>query len=284
MVKSFDEFAHEQVEAIKDPDLIRIAEERGFIIHKPEPPEPIAVLDTSKIRGNRYRLAVVSDTHFGSKYNQPTALAEFCRYAVKEKVDAFVHCGDVTDGPWNRHRNVHEQFIHGVAPQRDYAIEHIPVTGKPWYVISGNHDDWHLSDGVEIVKDICEARDDMTYLGRSDGYLRLGDALIHLTHPNMGGAYAYSYRLQKTIESYAPHRRPSVMLMGNFHKTCFVDARNVAAYMLPSFQAQTPWMAGKALPSDVGGLILEFGSVTKGLAPSIKQEWVAFREPKPEDW
>jgi predicted phosphodiesterase len=269
---------------VKDEDLVRIAEERGYVIHKPQPPEPVAELDTSRIRGDRYRLAVVSDTHLGSKYQQPTALRDFLAYARRQKVDAIVHAGDVTDGPWKRHRNVHEQWLHGAGPQRDYAIATLPDIGRAWYLISGNHDDWHLEDGTEIVKDIADARDDFTYLGRSDGYVRLGDVLIHLVHPNSGSAYAYSYRLQKLIESYAPQRRPNVALVGNYHKTAMVDARNVAAFLLPSFQSQTPWMAGKALVSDVGGLIIEFGSVTKGLAGSLRFEWVSFREPRENDW
>jgi hypothetical protein len=140
------------------------------------------------------------------------------------------------------------------------------------------------SAGGEIVKAVCKDRPDMTYIGRQTGYIRFGDVLIEVCHPHMGGSYALSFRLQKHIEAIAPERKPNILLMGNFHKVAYVDWRNIAAFMLPSFQSQTAWMASKAIPSFIGGLIVEFGVTNKGLAPSIKQEWVMEREPMPEDF
>lgn len=271
---------------LKDEDLVSLAERRGYIIHKPQPIET-PILDVSHVTGkDRLRMAVVSCTHFGSKYQQLTALREFCEYADRvAKVDLFVHAGDLEDGPSARHKNPAEVFQHTYDAMLDYAESVLPRTRKPWKIISGNHDDWWTTDGgPDLIKALCERRDDCEYLGKSLGYLRFRDTLIEVSHLNTGSAYAYSYKPQKHIESLSVERRPNVSLIGNFHKFCALYYRNVLALQLPSFQAQTGWMAGKSLVSEVGGVIVDIGLHTKGLAPSTKFELVYTFEPRKHDW
>jgi predicted phosphodiesterase len=285
-MKSFEDFAKDHAPELKDKELIRLAEERGYVIHKPRPPEKVHDLDLSRLRGERVKIGVVSDTHFGSLYQQPSYLKEHYALFKKERVSAIFHCGDLTDGPPEMHKgHGGTLFLHTYEAQRGYAIETLPTSNIPQYIISGNHDDsWLKNNAGPIVKDVAGERDDLTFVGQSDGYVQVGDVLVHLTHPHMGGAYALSYRLQKVVEAYSPERRPHILLMGNFHKVCSIDSRNVAAFMLPSYQAQTAWMASKGLPSIVGGLILEFGVTTKGLAPDITVRWLVEREPRANDW
>ncbi len=271
---------------LTDTDIIRLAEERGYIIHKPRPPatEPV---DIDHLTGkDRLKLAVVSCTHFGSKYQQLTALREFARYAERSaKVDAFVHAGDVQDGPVTRHKNPTEVFKHDWNSMLDYAVEVLPRTRKPWYMIGGNHDGWWTTDGgANIVKALCDARDDITYLGQDLGYLRFKDTLIEVFHYDTGSAYAYSYKAQKHVESLDAARKPAVSLIGNFHKFCALYYRNVFCVQLPSFQAQSAWMARKSLVSEVAGVILDIGLHPKGLAPATKVEVVYTYEPREDDW
>lgn len=270
----------------KDADLIRVAEQRGFVIHKPQPIET-PVLDVSALTGkDRLRIAVVSCTHFGSKYQQLSALREFCEYADRvAKVDLFVHAGDLEDGPGARHKNPSEVFQHTYDAMLDYSAAVLPRTRKPWKIISGNHDDWWTIDGgPDLIKALCERRDDCEYLGKSLGYLRFKDTLIEVTHLNTGSAYAYSYKPQKHVESLSAERKPNVCLIGNFHKFCALNYRNVLTVQLPSFQAQSGWMAGKSLVSEVAGVIVDIGLHTKGLAPVMKVETVNFFEPRANDW
>jgi predicted phosphodiesterase len=280
-----DFVAKEALESLPDEEAIRILEQRGYIVQRPAPPKAETVAIDHLARGQRLRLAVVSCTHLGSRYQQLTALREFCAYAAKRaKVDAFVHAGDITDGPVKRHRNPHEVFKHTYDAALDYAAEVLPK-GRPWYVISGNHDDWYLEDGgPEFGRALAERREDVTYLGRSLGYLSVGETRVEVVHLNTGSAYAYSYKAQKHIESLSVQRRPHVSLIGNFHKFCALYYRNVLAVQLPSFQAQTPWMAGKSLVSEVGGVILDIGLAPKGLDPVARIEVVWTFEPREEDW
>lgn len=281
-----DDLTEALAREVADAELVQMAEARGYIIHKPQPIEA-PVLDVSHLTGeDRIRIAVVSCTHFGSKYQQLTALREFCEYADRVAgVDLFIHGGDLEDGPGARHKNPSEVFQHTYDAMLDYSVEVLPRTTKPWKIISGNHDDWWTIDGgPDLIKALCERRDDCEYLGKSLGYLRFRDTLIEVTHLNTGSAYAYSYKPQKHVESLSVERRPNVALIVNFHKFCALYYRNVLTLQLPAFQAQTAWMAGKSLVSEVGGVIVEIGLHNKGLTPLTKFEVVYTFEPRTGDW
>jgi predicted phosphodiesterase len=268
-------------------EAIAQAERAGYVVHKPRPPEQeTTTLDLSHLTGSdRLKLGIVSCTHFGSKHQQITALREFARYAEKAKVDAFIHAGDVQDGPHKRLRHPHEVFKHDYNAMLDYCVEALPRTRKPWYIIGGNHDRWWIDDGgPNIIKALCERRDDAIYLGQDLGYLNFRDTIIEVFHYDSGTAYAYSYKVQRHIESLDAARKPHVALVGNFHKFCALYYRNVFAVQLPAFQAQTPWMAAKSLVSEVAGVILDIGLHPKGLAPTTRLEVVHTFEPREDDW
>jgi predicted phosphodiesterase len=273
----------------KDVDLIRAAEERGYVIHRPQPAvRPIIDLDIGRVKGERVRVAVISDTHFGSKYTQKTHLHNFLAYAKRRKVSAILHCGDLTDGPFRRHRNPHEVWLHSYDNTVDYVASEaaLPKLGIPYKVISGNHDDWWLDDGgPDIVAAIAAQRSDFEYLGRVGAFVRVGPVTIELAHPNEGGAYALSYKLQKHVEGMPQGEKPDILCEGNYHKAAHLpDYRGVEGFLVPAYQSRTHWMHGKRLASVVGGMILEFGIGNRGLAPSLEVEWVIERVPLNDDW
>ena len=277
------------VASLQDTDIVRLAEEHGYIIHKPTPPvREVTVADTSRIRGKRVRIAVIGDTHFGSKYQQPTLLRQFLLYAAKRKVSEVLHLGDTGDGPFTRHHNPQEVWLHTFGSMVEYAAsqEALPEIGVPYYFIDGNHDDWWSNDGGPVFGEaVCARRDDFIYLGSPSALRRYGDVLVEMFHPNDGGAYALSYKLQRHIEQMSPEDKPNVHLAGNYHKAIHLPGyRNVEGFLCPAWQSRTHWSRGKSLASVVGGIILEFGVMPKGLAPSLNVEWVIERVPRVNDW
>lgn len=269
-------------------NAIHVLEQQGYVVHKPQPTERTIDADISRVRGERIRIGIISDTHLGSKQQQITHLRSFAKYARKLRVGAVLHGGDMTDGPPQMHPgHLHNLFLQTYDAQRQYAIENLPDFNCPVYAISGNHDEsWLKNNAGPIVEDICEAKG-WEFVGQSAGYIRFGDVSIYLHHPHDGGSYALSYKLQKKIEALSPENKPHIFLAGNYHKAIHMPAyRNVEAFLLPSFQAQTPFMISKGLPSIIGGVILEFGLVPDetGLAPSVKTEWVIERVPVENDW
>lgn len=261
---------------------IEALEMSGYTVTTPQPIEPVYKFDPASLKGkDRIRIAVVSDTHLCSTYQQITMLREFYEYAEKEaKVDAFLHAGDLTDGPHQAHRDApYNLFRHGADAQKDYIVEAYPETKLKTYVIGGNHDYMHINqNGYDIVRDICEERDDMEYLGSQHfAHVDFGRVRVQMVHPYKGGAYALTYNIQKYIEGLASERKPHIVLMGNFHRMCYLPGyRNVEGWLLPCFQAQTPFMAGKNINPVLGGVIIEFGQDPHGLAASVKNEVVRF--------
>lgn len=305
-------FAGNAVAEAKDDDLIEELQRRGYLTHRPAPAVKPVDHDISRLRGDRIRIGVISDTHFGSKFQQPTYLVDHLRYMKKRKVDAIMVAGDITDGATKMHAGFeYEIFAHGADAQAAVAAEVlVPEANRlkvPWYMIGGNHDYSHWKNGgVDVVALLARESDWFHYLApRGDfgpgdapnflvpgvansrgsiGHVRFGKLLIQINHPHMGSAYALSYRPQKWIEQLSPENKPHLVLMGNFHKVLQLDYRNVFALLLPSFQAQSGWMASKGISSYIGSAIVEVGVETKGLAPSVQVEWLLERIPRENDW
>ena len=143
MTEFLEGLAKAEAADLKDADIVRLAEQRGYVVHRPQPSvRPVIDVDVSRVKGDRVRIAVISDTHFGSKYQQVSHARDFLAYAKKRKVSMILHCGDVTDGPFRRHRNPHEVWLHSFPAMVEYASSPhaLPELGIPYKVISGNHD------------------------------------------------------------------------------------------------------------------------------------------------
>ena len=277
-----------------DAEVVRLAEQRGYIIHKPRPPRAPVEVDISRIRGKRVRLGIIGDPHFGSKFQQRTFLQQHARLMRKERCTAILVPGDVTDGSTKMHPGFeYDLWATGFDAQVEAAVNGFPDVGLPYYMIAGNHDASHFkAAGADIVKAVCDKRDDFHYLGPeishknfqgSVGYLQVGTALIQLCHPHLASTRTRSYRLETWIENVSPPR-PNIVCMGNFHKMVEILFRGCWGLLVPSYQAQTTWEASKGIESVVGGAIIEFGTVTKGLAPELSIRWLVEWEPRNNDW
>jgi predicted phosphodiesterase len=279
----------DETEPINKLDAITALEKEGYVVTQPKPNTPVHTLDLKRIKGTeRVRIGIVSDTHLCSTYQQLTYLREFYQYAEREaKVSRFLHAGDLSDGTHQAHRDaVYNQHRHGFDAQKNYIIDNYPESRVGTDLIGGNHDNFFINqDGADIVAGVCKQRDDMNYLGSlTSAYVDIEDIRILMQHPYTGSSYALSYRLQKQIEAMAPENKPHILLSGNFHKFCNIRYRNVEAFQLQGFQAQTPFALSKGLEFTVGGLILEFGVDPMGLAGSIKIEHIRFPQPIADDY
>ena len=287
-------FAAPEVAALEDKDLLEELSRRGWIVHKDDPKSERHIdLDAPK-RG-RVKIAFESDTHFGSKYAQPTHLRAFCQTAGEWGADYILHAGDVFDGIHKMHRGMeYEQFIHGYEAHKRWAVEHWPTVtagrGKAKrvvrrHVIGGNHDGSYFKDvGADILTAVAAERDDVTVLGAPAATFHVSGLSIYLVHPDGGVPYARSYKPQKAIEQMAPENKPHIWVAGHFHTPVHVPAyRNVEAFCLPSFQTQTPYLARKGLGSTVGGLLMEIEFSERGLE-DLSTTWVIYRNHIPRDW
>jgi len=217
--------------------------------------------------GKRIRIGVLGDTHFGNKWTDKAFLRDVMAKFKKDGVEAVYHTGDMTDGPWQRHKNVLEQYAHGFDAQVNDFVKDFPDIGKPTYLIDGNHDGWYRKgDGACVGASIAMKRSDITYLGNDEATVQFGKINMMLSHPDDGSAYAYSYKAQKMIESMAKmgEELPHIILQGHYHKAFHMYAAGTHYFCTATTERQTPWMRGKKIAADMGAWELDLHRDSRG--------------------
>ena len=229
------------------------------------------------LNGDRTRIGVMGDVHFGSKYCLYELVDIAFREFEKEGCDIVCQVGDLTEGMSNRPGHVYELDRIGYHEQKKVAIEYMSRCPAPLYIIDGNHDRWFIkSNGALIVKDICDAIDHAEFLGHDEGNLSLGgNATLRMWHGEDGSSYAVSYRIQKIIESLTGGQKPNVMLFGHVHKSMYLFDRHIHCYSAGAFQRQTAWMRGKRLSSHTGFWIVDV-YVNEGGVAKTTGTWYPF--------
>ena len=210
--------------------------------------------------GERQSVAVISDTHLGSKYCMRSQLRDFVDWSYSRGIREILHPGDVLDGCYQHgvweltHSGIEEQCrdLHETLPQRD---------GLTYAFVCGNHDETFesrsgTSSGGYLQRFMQErGRGDWKWLGNRSAFVRLRGVLFELWHPRGSPAYALSYRLQKHIEGYTA-QKPQVLLTGHFHQFCYAYTRGVHALLCPTFQG-----SGSAFSKSLGGWQAQGGLV-----------------------
>lgn len=227
-------------------------------------------------QGDTITIAIVSDTHIGSKFHDARALRAFYAYAYSRGVRDFYHAGDVTDGYYkNRDDSFWEQNAHGFQEQLTAVVTNYPkIEGVTTYFITGNHDVTHLRNGgANMGESISMVRPDMVYLGHNYAKVWLTPEVdISLVHPTDGGAMAISHRLQRIIDE--GRRNSKILVVGHYHKGCYLPKyKGVHGFVAPCFQRQTGFMRDNGLDAFVGGIILTF-KVVEGEIISMVPEFV----------
>lgn len=222
------------------------------------------------------KIAILGDTHFGSKCEALDELKTFYEYAYSKGVREFYHVGDITDGYYkNRDGSIFEQHALGFDEQLNYVTREYPrLDDAITYFITGNHDATHqMNGGGNIGKVIERFRDDMVYLGHNYAKVWLSEKVdLELRHPHDGSATAISFKAQRIVDAMV--KKPKIVAIGHYHKMNYMFYKNVHSFLVPSFQHQTPFMAGKGLASYVGGYIVTINLDDKGDMLSIVPEFL----------
>jgi len=223
-----------------------------------------------------FKVGVISDTHFGSQYAQPTLLKYAYQTFKSEGITQVFHCGDVIEGNGKLYRGqVYEMFLHGADSMVDYVVKNYPKEkGITTYLIGGSHDYcFYAEDGIDVLRLISEKRKDLKYMGMFGADVKIGNIKIMMMHGDGGVAYARSYKMQKIIEQFPAGDKPNVLLLGHYHVTNELPLyRSMVGLQLPCFQSQTPYLRKKGLAPDVGFLILEIFPDKCGIC-HIKADW-----------
>lgn len=223
---------------------------------------------------SHYRFGVLSDTHIGSnKFSE--SLFEFAGDTFrKQKIKDVYHVGDILEGMSGRPGHVYELNRIGFTAQMDYAEQlwRDYMKGINTHGIIGNHDGWFMkkgdmgaNPGVELERRLEGSNSPFEYLGDSEADVHLGKIRMKLFHPADGTAYATSYKLQKLIESFDGGDKPNIVLEGHYHKSLYMNCRNVHGLECGTVCGQTGWMRGKKIPAHMGFWIVDVGADSHGV-------------------
>ncbi|NLC48140.1 MAG: hypothetical protein GX758_02100 [Tenericutes bacterium] len=128
------------------------------------------------------KFIVISDTHFGSRYENFEYLDKVYEYATKNGINYIFHSGDFIEGAHMNYsrckskcKNIVDQVNHSM---KNYCYD----KNIKNLILLGNHDAFPIiSDGVDIAKILSE-RDDFEILGYKSAYIKVNDEYISLKH------------------------------------------------------------------------------------------------------
>lgn len=236
-------------------------------------------IDLTAFYGESLKIGIMSCTHFGSHWYQLKELIAFYRFCEKENVQVMIHAGDLVDGINMYNGQEFELYAHGLDDQREDVIDNYPKSDIPTKILGGNHDhSFQKTAGANIIKQICEKRTDLEYVGMLSATFKVADSDLemNLIHKRGGVPYARSYTAQKIIRDMPPDKARPLLGIGGLHVTDYIPYRDQHTFTIPCFQGQTPYLKGKGLFPEVGGWIVEVHLADDGKIHRCKMEIICF--------
>lgn len=225
------------------------------------------------------KLLMISDTHLGSKYDRLDILRYLYAKAEDAGVNYVLHSGDLTEGFSGRPEQIYELKEHSYTGQRDYVVKNYPESNIPTYIIAGNHDFWWFKKcGADIVKDICEHRDDLHYLGSDCEDLEIGKLRIRMFHGMGGSSYAKSYKMQKYLDSIPVEERPHILQTGHIHQAFYMKQGKTHCFQTSCLQDLTPYERSMGFNNDKSCWWVDVYMDKKGNPVEIEQKLETFGE------
>lgn len=222
-------------------------------------------IDVPPVVGDWFKIGVISDLHAGSKYVLKAQCVDCVERMYRRGIRHILIVGDLTDGCYKH--GVFELTYSGIEDQVTELARMLPrKPGLCYHAISGNHDftfseKTGLDFGKYVVGRFAElGRKDITFYGDRAATLLIGGTSIRLLHPSGSCSYAVSYKLQKFVEGFDSGEKPGILLVGHYHRFCYIYTRGVHTFACPTFQG--PGSAfGKSLglgSQAMGGFILKW--------------------------
>ena len=232
----------------------------------------------------RYTIAIISDLHLGSVYQQPTLLDNFIQECKDRNIDWLVCAGDTIEGIMTRPGSEEERFLHTTNEFEQYAQHVYPEGFKHSFLLNGNHE-WTLNryePWYNFSKELCYRRHDLTYLSQAGMFLGPGNVLFRVYHRgSMCGkpGQPKEKRLkQNALQLIADGPRFDVLLAGHCHRSTILKSwMGKTIISCGCFQSATKYLAEVYGGVDLGGTILSY-CVQDGILCNINVEWISDRQ------
>lgn len=221
---------------------------------------------------NEFKFVAISDTRFGSKYQQLSILNDIYSKAYDMGYTNVIHCGNISEGLYPI-TDIYSDtnFLDDTILQLDYIVKNYPsIPGMKTYFINGKKDDKHLkTNKINIGKRISDLRDDMIYLGNNSCNIEIDKTKVMIFNPKLGKTYTVSYRPQQQIDSFRSEDKPDILLYGGLLQMEKFTYRNVHCISVPSVCATTKEMSDRRYSNTVGAWYITIKTDEKGYLKHI---------------
>ncbi len=200
---------------------------------------------------------VVSDTHYGSIWSQPSMVNTFAYEAYNRGITDMFHIGDISDGDYHtiRPNYVNEVHVYGATAHVDLAAKLLPkYKDMIWRGICGSHDQSHTFNYGPFVfgEELAKRRKDFIYLGQDKANFYYDKCKIELFHPGGGTSRIYSTKPQNGIDQLLSGTKPNLRLEGHYHKVYYMLYRNIHTLLCPCNVDQSSFMMKNEIPNLMG--------------------------------
>lgn len=277
--------AYKDTDEITDDDKVEVTLIRNFGHEKLIDELSYKIVDDDK----DIKIMLISDTRFGSKYQQLTILNDMYIKAKNLGVKYVFLNGDVVEGIYSGIKSIYNTTLYkyGSDAQAKLVIDMFPrVDGITTYFITGEHDLSYLrgKEKIDIGKLISKERDDMIYLGPQRKKVDFlsnelnGEISSYFYHAKGNVPYTVSYKLQQQISSFRNEDKPHILVTSHFGACDSFLRRGVRAFQVPTVTATTAEMKDAHTPvyNTIGAWIINLSKDKKGNLSSTRQLWIPY--------
>lgn len=162
-------------------------------------------------------ILVLADTHLGHTYDRVDLLKKIYQEASERETDVIFHLGDLTNGI-NK-----ETKIRSLESLKNYCIRYYPYSEVDTYILSGNHDN-NNKNNINIVQEITNVRNDLTYLGNKPIIINVNDTKFLLAHGDDKNKY------RKLIKE----TNINILMYGHEHRSGLISNKKYVELRVPS--------------------------------------------------
>jgi hypothetical protein len=207
-------------------------------------------------------------------------------YPQKKGINTYFITGECHEGWWAKSIGINVGRV---------------IQNRLWLPESCQETDWdkknkdqygyarHLGEKCRktIKNGFCSkhGRKDLVYLGHEEADLELKTPnlkrgvrgpIVRIIHPGGGSAYALSYKTQKLAEHLQGGEKPSIQLVGHYHKYDSNYHREIYNIQGGCLEDQTIFMRKNMLAAHVGYIICEVYIGRDGVPERFRHEWKPF--------
>lgn len=243
------------------------------------------------------KIMLISDTRFGSIYQQTSILNDMYLKAKAMGVKYVFLTGDVVEGIYKGAKSIYNMTLHkdGFEDQADYVASCFPrVDGITTYFVTGEHDLSFLKtkDKVDIGKLISSKRDDMIYLGPKRKKVSFitdkgtGSISLYLQHSSGNVPYTISYKPQQKIAALRNEDKTDILVTSHFAACDSFLRRGVRSYQVPTVVGTTDEMKDANTPvyNTVGSWIVTLNKDRKGNLINTSQMYIPYYQTIKDDY